>query len=123
WPDRKPPARWTAETYMDAAAEDELPIAIHKLGHVTASEETRGKAIDTMLGCGTVLQLMTSDPDSLTTKGRQIFLPTIRDRAFKDSRFYIPLLEAKTLRAATSAQIDAWSCGVSVYIRESVEDK
>src|SRR6476660_1900881 len=31
WPDRKPPARWTAETYMDAAAEDELPIAIHKL--------------------------------------------------------------------------------------------
>jgi hypothetical protein len=124
WPDRKPPARWTVETYMDAAAGDEPPVSIYKLGLVTATEEVRLSSVDAMLGCGTVLQVMTSlDSDSFMAKGREVFLPSITDRAFKDSRFYVPLLEAKTLQAATSAQIESWSCGASVYIRESVEDK
>jgi uncharacterized protein (DUF736 family) len=124
WPNRKPPARWTKETFVDAAAGDEPPISRHKVVRITASETEREKAFEIMFGCGTLLQIMTDASwDDLQSKARDSLLTRIEDPEFRKFRFYVPLLEGAAVQAADSSQLNAWACGAKVYVRESTEDK
>ena len=122
WPDRRPPAMWTQETFMDACAADEPPVMMHKLFRITAPGKAQ-QARDVMFGCGTVLQILTrGDSQAMLARTREVLLKPIEDTSFRSFRFYLPLLEGKTLATATALQLESWLGGATLYIRESVED-
>jgi hypothetical protein len=128
WPDRTPPGRWTEETFMNASAamlkKEEAPLSSYQLLHIDGDKPARGHAADTLFGNEIVTQIFSKDAFSeLAAKGRSAFLPNITDRDFKHSRFYLPLLEKKTILSAVDEQLSSWLCGAEVYIRESAEDK
>ena len=61
------------------------------------------------------------DFEALKKKGEEILLPTIKEPVFSRASF----LSADLRRKGSSRryrQLDEWSCGVTVYIRESPED-
>jgi hypothetical protein len=129
WPDRKPPQGWTEEMMVDAAAAvfrgDEPEIPSHRLLRLTLEENNRIGAAGKMRGFAVQIELFSKDKlDVIVRRGKEIFQPTITERQFKKADFYLPLFDRKTLAAATSGeQIDAWLCGIELYIRESAEDK
>lgn len=124
WPNRKPPARWTQETFVDAAAGDDRPISRHRVARITTGKKERDNAREIMLGFGTVLQFMTDlGWEALRAKGREVLLSKIEDPFFRSYRFYVPLLDASLVEGSDSQQLEMWCCGTKVYLRESVEDK
>jgi hypothetical protein len=123
WPDRKPPAMWTQETFMDACAGDEPPVLMHKLFRVTAPGKAR-VAREVMLGCGTVLETMIrGDAAAMLSRAKEPLTKDIKETSFQSFHFYLPLLEAKTVGASTAAQLESWMAGTELYIRESIEDE
>jgi hypothetical protein len=53
---------------------------------------------------------------------RELHLPPIIEEALRAHPFYMPLLEAKSLRNVTADFLDSWMGSARVYLRESVED-
>jgi hypothetical protein len=124
WPDREPPTRWTMEELRDLIPGDEVRPLMNILLHLTGSQEAREQARDVMLGLGTMIQFVVPpEVKDLLAYGQALLKPAIKDPSFTAFSFYMPLLEAKSVVQATAAQLDAWSCGASAYIRESQEDK
>jgi hypothetical protein len=57
-------------------------------------------------------------------QGREVLLPMVKDRRFRKAALYLPLIDQRTLRHPDAAEkLDAWMCGIDVYVRESAEDK
>lgn len=124
WPDREPPARWTMEELRDLMPGDKVRPLMNILLRVTTTQTAREHARNVMLGLGSVLQFVTASGDeNLLTSARALLKPAITDPSFTSFAYYIPLLEGKSVVRATAAQLDAWSCGASAYLRESPEDK
>jgi hypothetical protein len=122
WVDRDPPAVWTGEDFMDLGPDEEPRVLMYQLFHITSSPEASLSARFLMLGH--VVQIMTSDDtDSLLRRAASVLLPSIKDASFNCYPFYIPLLGRKTLLNATEDQLEEWSCGAAVYIRDSMEDQ
>jgi hypothetical protein len=123
WPDRPPPASWTQEQFEDLLPGESMPTLMYTLFQVTAAPEVRDRARDVMLGLGTVIQVLTEDEtETFLNKSRGVLLPPITDPCFTCFPFYVPMFDVKSLRNATAAQLETWSCGASVYIRESYHD-
>jgi hypothetical protein len=129
WPDRQAPRAWTDEAMSDAAAAifrgDEIPLVSHKLLHLGVTRSSRLEAAHAMRGFGALTELFSRRSfEELTLQTRELYLPTIKEKRFRHARFYLPVLDTKSLAAAKDAeQLDRWTCGVEVYIRESAEDK
>jgi len=123
WPDRKPPAQWTMKEFLDFVP-GSAPVLMYQYFRISKTPEAKDHARNTMLGYGAVSQMFSPlDWEALKKKGEEILLPTIKDPSFRGHPFYLPIFELKTLRNATAAQLDEWGCGVTVYVRESPEDK
>jgi hypothetical protein len=124
WPDRPPPTIWTREVMEQLKEGESPPTLMYQVFRVTTGLEARDKARDVMLGLGTVIQIMTTDDtDAFLGKTRRVLLPPIQDPAFTCFPYYIPMFGAASLQSATAAQMEEWSCGAMVYIRESYHDK
>ena len=122
WPDREPPELWTAEYFASLGPGEKPRPLMHQVYRLAGSAEARAKASTEMLGRGTIVHVLTPHPTKeLLEKCRAILLPPLRT-PFTAFSFYVPLLEAASVRAATAPQMEAWLAGVEVYIRESVED-
>ena len=122
WPDRKPPAQWTMKEFLDFVP-GRMAVLMYQYFRITKSPEAKEHARDVMLGYGTVAQMFSPvDWNALKSKGDEVLLSTIEDPSFRAFPFYLPIFELKALRNATSEQLDKWSCGVTVYVRESSED-
>ena len=123
WPDRKPPAQWTIQEFLDFIP-GSAPVLMYQYFRISKTPEAKDHARNTMLGYGAVSQMFSPlDWEALKQNGEETLLPTIKDPSFRGHPFYLPIFELKTLRNATAAQLDEWNCGVTVYIRESPEDK
>ncbi|HUG82760.1 MAG TPA: hypothetical protein VML01_13905 [Bryobacterales bacterium] len=123
WPDRKPPAQWTMKEFLDFIP-GSAPVLMYQYLRISKTPEAKDHARNTMLGYGAVSQMFSAgDFDALKKKGEEILLPTIKDPSFRGHPFYLPIFDVKALRSASARQLDEWSCGVTVYIRESPEDK
>jgi hypothetical protein len=123
WPDRKPPAQWSMQEFLDLIPGN-APVLMYQYFRISKTPEAKDHARNTMLGYGAVSQMFSpGDFEALKKRGAEILLPTIKDPSFRGHPFYLPIFEMKTLRKATAAELDEWSCGVTVYIRESPEDK
>jgi hypothetical protein len=124
WPDREPPTVWTKEDFENLDFGEQPRTLMYQVLRVTTGVEAREDARNTMLGIGAVTQLMTTGgTEALLKAGIETLLPPIQDPAFTAFPYYMPLLEAKSLEGAKTAQLDKWLCGAAVYLRESVEDQ
>ncbi len=124
WPDREPPTLWTPADFHYLKPGEKPKDFMYQLFRVSGSLPVKEQARDVMLGLGTIIEIMTEgSSDGLLQKSRDLLLPPIKERAFRSFRFYLPLLERKSLEGAKPGQLDDWFCGASVYIRESFEDK
>lgn len=123
WPDREPPTTWKLEELQDLAPGEKVPPLMDIVLRVTGSPEARSQARDVMLGLGTVIQLVSAiDTEGLLAATGKLLRPAIQDPSLTAFPFYMPLLEAKSVAEASASQLDAWSCGIDAYIRESPED-
>ncbi len=129
WPGRRPPQRMTQEIAMDCAAamlaNEEQPLASHPVAHVSAGPQAGEHALRTLFGTELTVQMLFG-PEERTRwpeKSRESFVPVISEAAFQRERFYLPLFDAALLEGATGEQLSSWTCGASLYLRESAEDK
>lgn len=129
WPDRKPPGGWTEESFMDAAAAvfrgDEPQFPSHRILLLTGSKGKRLQAADLMRGFGAQIEFFSRQPlESTLARGKEHYLPAIREGQCRKSEIYLPLLDRRSIAAAQSPeQLDTWMCEIEVYLRESAEDK
>lgn len=123
WPDRPAPSLWTPKDFEDLAPGEKPRRLMYQVLRITKSIEARENARDTLLGLGTVLQIICSAPDAFLEKMRSTFLKSITEPSFSCFSFYVPLFEANTLSRASASDLESWMGGASVYVRESAEDK
>ena len=129
WPNRKPPQAWTEEMLVDAAAaalrgqEPERPS--NRLLRLTAAESQRTDAAAKMRGFGAQIEIFAKDSiELIEERARDLFLPTIVESRFQNEPFYLPLLDGASLsNSGAASQLQAWLCGIDLYIRESAEDR
>ena len=128
WPDRNPPSRWTQETFMDASAamlQNEEPVlASYQVLHLRCEAWIRSEVASSLFGGEALFQLFSRrEADAFFARTKSTYLPLIADTLFRHARFYVPLLEAKTVSGATDQQLATWLCGAEAYLRESAEDR
>lgn len=130
WPDRPAPEGWTEDSIQDAAAAvyrgDEPNLPMHRILLFTIrAREVYLDAVRQLSGFGAAIQIYTRLPlAEVRRNGHEELLPRISDRRFRGGRVYLPLLDSRSLQAAKDvAELEAWLCGVEVYMRESAEDK
>jgi hypothetical protein len=96
---------------------------MHSVFHVTAGDKASEHARDVMLGSATVVHaLLEQGPEQYHQTMRELLCPRITEEALLGHPFYIPLLEAKSLRNVSDTVLGSWMGSAKVYIRESVED-
>jgi len=123
WPDRKPPRYYTKEDFEELGPGDSLKPVLYKVFRVRAPQEVRERALEEMLGLGTLVVMITSeDSELLVRRTSALFGASIPQGSIRSFPFYIPLLELNTLTSASVEQMETWLSGAPVYIRESVED-
>lgn len=123
WPDRPPPTIWSKEDFRNLAPGEKPRTLMEQVFRITKSDEAKENAADTMLGLGTIVQILTRDSTEVfLRKAREVLLPPIKDPSYVCFPFYIPLLEQKSIAGATLEKLESWLSGASLYIRESVED-
>jgi hypothetical protein len=124
WPDREPPRLWTKADFEDREYGQPLPPLMHTVFHVSGGTKASTHARDFMIGTGTVVSaLLEKDAEQYHQVMREFLLPPITEEALQCHPFYIPLLEAKSLRNVTADLLDSWMGPARVYLRESVEDQ
>jgi len=124
WPDRDPPRQFDKKSFFSFPPGYKRPVLMYQLFRITAADGAREEACELMVGRG-IVQLMfspMSDKELLET-GRSVLLPRIDDPSFREFPFYLPMLSGTTFGNGTAEQLNEWSCGAPVCIRESVEDK
>jgi hypothetical protein len=123
WPDREPPRLWTKADFADREYGQPLPPLMHTVFHISRGAEASNHARDVMIGSGTVVHaLLKGDSGQYHEAMRELLLPPITEEALRGHPFYMPLLEARSLRNVTVDVLDAWMGSARVYLRESVED-
>lgn len=129
WPDRQPPSPLTQERFMDLAAGsilgEEPELTVCRLLRLTGTAQARKAAFAALFGTGATTQMFSSQSfEAVQKAGEQVYLPTITAPIYTHERFYLPLLDRRSVnRAKTAAELGRWLCDVEVYVRESAEDQ
>ena len=129
WPDREPPRSWNEAMLNDAMAnalnQEEVRLASYKLLALKTAGEEQERAVELLRGHGALLQMFASDMFSeVQARGREIFLPLMVENRFRKARFFLPLLDCRTLETARDGEeLGRWLCGARAYLRESAEDR
>ena len=109
---------------VDLALVNPIDNAIAANNDLPNAGAARSNARDQMLGFGVVMEMLGAEASPvLLKKGTDQFLPGIEDPSFRAFPFYVPLFEQRTLEKSSGADLDRWSCGATLYIRESAEDR
>lgn len=123
WPDRDPPALFTREEFENWIPGSRMREILCEVFRISASSAQRNKARDAMLRFGPVVEILTPNTTAeFLGKTKPVYLAFIESRAHRCFPYYIPLLEGKTVENMTADQLSHWCPGVSVYVRESVQD-
>lgn len=123
WVDREPPHIWTREEVSELAPGDKMRPIMFQVFRVSKPQPIRSTARTAMLRFGSVLEILTPLGDRYLPTVKPIFLNGITDRSYTCFPYYVGFMEAKTLAGATAEQLSRWLNGVSVYIRQSFEDR
>jgi len=77
-----------------------------------------------MLTFGPVVEILTPDSsEAFFGKMKPVYLDFIKSRAHRCFPYYVPLLEGKIFENMSSDQLSHWCPGISVYVRESFQDR
>ncbi len=124
WPDRDPPAVWTKEEFRSAPPGERVRPLMYNVFQISTTPAARRRAVEVLFRFGAMMEILTSlGPDSLFEGMTEELLPPIQDPSYTCFSYYVPLLEAKTVTAAPIEQMERWCRGISVYIRQSFEDR
>jgi hypothetical protein len=123
WVDREPPQKWTKEELDNFVPGTKFRPLMFQVFRISSDSHRRKEARSAMLRFGSVLEILTPDGEQYLPKIKPAFLETITDQSYTCFPFYVPLIEAKTMENATSDNLIRWFNGVTVYIRQSFEDK
>jgi len=124
WPDQPPPALPSAADFEDLGPEEKPRPMMYEVMKITGEASTKQFALAAMLGTGAVLEAVTPDGgEAFLKQTKALLLPPIKEPGFRRYSFYVPIIEIKSLGAATAQQLDSWLGGASAYIRESVQDQ
>lgn len=123
WVDRAPPCKWTKEETSNIIPGDKLRPIMFQVFRVSAAEPIRSQARSTMLRFGPVLEILTPGKEDYLLNSSEIFKEGIVDPSFTCFPYYAGLMEAKTIQNATPDQLDRWFDGMTVYLRQSFQDK
>jgi hypothetical protein len=121
WPDRDAPHGWTNDELQSLVPGETLrPMMdiVLRVGVQNKGNDAR----DVMLGLGTVLQFVVSDPDQFLRAARALLWPPIKDPSYTAFPFYVPLFELRAVSGASESDLEKWLCGARAVIRESPED-
>jgi hypothetical protein len=123
WPDREPPRLWTKDDFEEREFGQPLPPLMHTVFHVSGGDKASDHARDEMIGSGTVIYVLHNESgEKYHAAMRELLWPRITEEALRGHSFYIPLLEAGSLRNIRPETLESWMGPASVYIRESIED-
>lgn len=123
WPDREPPRLWSDEELIDRDHETPVRPLMHTVIHISAGESGSMHAWETMLGTGSVIQLLLEkSPEEFHAAMKEVLLPTIEDETFRGFSMYFPLLSIQSIRDRNASELDRWMGSAVVYLRESTED-
>jgi len=123
WVDRDPPQKWTEAELANIVPGDKLRPIMFQVFRVSTEQKTRVDARCTMLQFGPVLEIQTPQGEAYLQSSSPIFKEGISDRSFTCFPYYVALMEAKTISNAKPEQLNLWFRGMSVYVRQSFEDK
>jgi hypothetical protein len=124
WPDREPPGIWTKEELESSAPGGKLRPLMFQVFRITSGGDARREARDTLFSFGPVLEILTAEnSDAFLASAKAVYLRFIKDRSYRCYPYYVPLLEGKTMEKASPQELKEWCTGVSVYIRQSFEDR
>jgi len=123
WPDRPAPTLWTREDF-ESPPHGMPPPMMYRVFRISGARGVKDRAMDVMLGLGTVIEILTEGPgDAFLAQAKKLLYPSIQERALRKFPLYMPLLERKSVEGAPPEKLVDWFCGASTYIRESAEDK
>jgi len=90
---------------------------------ISTAQKARIDACSVMLRHGSILEILTSEGHDYLAKAKPIFMQGIVDRSYTCYPYYVGLIEAKTMANAKLEDLHRWFQGMTVYVRESQEDK
>lgn len=122
WPDRPAPTIWTPEEFDNLVPGQKPRTLRNHVFEISRSDSAREEARKSMLGWGSVIQVLRRKGEPFLERARQALLPRITDPCFNCFPFYVPLLDRKSLTHQDPSEMKSWLCGASIYIRESPED-
>jgi hypothetical protein len=123
WVDRDPPQKWTEAELANIVPGDKLRPIMYQVFRVSTELKTRVDAASLMLRFGPVIEILTPLGEAYLPESSPIFKEGIVDRSFTCFPYYVALMEAKTLTNASPEHLKRWFQGMSVYVRQSFEDK
>ena len=123
WVDREPPQKWTPAELANLVPGDKLRPIMFQVFRVSEDQRQRIDARCIMLQFGPVMEILTPQEEGYPESSSPIFKEGIVDPSFTCFPYYAGLMEAKTIATATIDQLDRWFDGMTVYIRQSFEDK
>jgi hypothetical protein len=123
WPDRPLPGLWTREMVEQLRVGENPPASFYQIMQVTASRQAREDAFRSMTGYGALIAVLTGlETDPFVEACRQVIFPMLTPPVYTAFPMYLPLFDLQTL-GAQSSDLERWSCGAELYVRELHHDK
>jgi hypothetical protein len=103
---------------------DQMPQPKHETAfHLRTGAQAAETALPLFGGTGAILYcLLDASVDVYLSEQRQLWLPNIKDPAFRAHSFYVPFLDRKRLKGQSASVLFEWLGRAVVYLRESPED-
>jgi hypothetical protein len=123
WPDRPVPGLWTREMVEQLRVGENPPASFYQIMQVTASKEACADAFRVMTGYGALIAVLTGlGTEPFRQACRQVIFPMLAPPVYTAFPMYLPLFDLQTA-GAPSADLERWSCGADLYVRELHHDK
>ena len=91
---------------------------------ISTSPEQRRAARDAMFPFGSVFEILIGESsEAFFGQLKPVYLNFIKSRMHRCFPYYVPLLEGKIFENLKADELNRWCPGVSVYIRESFQDR
>jgi len=123
WPDRPPPELWKTTDMFKMAAGKSVPL-MYRVYRLKGGAKASAEAFQLMTRSGMAMAIVHSDStDALLKTYKATYLPGIQAPNLRIFPFYVPLLDANSLKDRKADELKRWLGGAHFYLRESPADK
>ncbi|MBY0508012.1 MAG: hypothetical protein K2X03_29135 [Bryobacteraceae bacterium] len=122
-PEEKPPTLWTVDDFTNLDVGEMPRPMMNQIFGITTGDAEVMSAVGALFGRGAVLLALSEDPPAIVrARATGQFQPLIVEESLRHFAYYFPLLSAASFAEKPAGQIEAWTCGLTFYVRESPED-